>query len=74
MPEKKLPDSLTPEKTESALEEALSRGSEYTVDGFTQKSHNIRDLMAVRRDLQAEEAAKHGNLLTRGFNPILRRG
>lgn len=74
MSEKILPDSLTPEKTENALEQALNRGSEYTVDGTTYKSHNIRDMMAVRRELQTEQAAKHGNLLTRGFNPIPRRG
>lgn len=74
MSEKSLPDSLTPEKTENALEEALQRGAEYAVDGFSQKSHNIRDIMAVRRELIAEQAAERGNLLQRGFNPIPRRG
>lgn len=74
MSEKFLPDSLTPEKTENALEEALQRGAEYAVDGLSQKSHNIRDIMAVRRELIAEQAAERGNLLQRGFNPVPRRG
>ncbi|WP_290925132.1 hypothetical protein [Halodesulfovibrio sp.] len=74
MSEQILPDSLTAEKTEDALEQALRRGSEYSVDGFTQKSHNIRDIMAVRRELLAEQAAEKGNLLQRGFNPVPRRG
>ena len=74
MSESTLPDSLTPEKTEQTLEQTLQRGAEYTIDGESHKSHNIRDLMAVRRELQAEQAAANGNLLQRGCNPIPRRG
>ena len=74
MSDTKSTDSLTSDATESALNYALKRGAEYADSEMTVKSHNIRDLLAVRRELQAEEAASRGNLLTRGINPIPRRG
>lgn len=74
MSDPKPTDPITPEVADNALTEALRRGAEYSTDDMTYKSHNLRDVMALRRELQAEETAKRGNLLQRGINPIPRRG